>query len=657
MKKKEECKKHMPINNTMLESMLILFPFAVAMILVFLRKETPRRILAYGGCGIIIATVLTFTVRFFDTGAQASQILKSTPVVDKIMLAVEIFLMILIVVLSFKHKKYYVSLLSISQTLLVVWLELCHPSKPKFHLLTDRLTVIMCLIIGIVGCLICIYALGYMRRYHHHHTEYKDRRTFFFPMLFVFIGAMFGLVLSDNLIWIYFFWEITSVSSFLLIGYTKTKEAINNSFRALWMNLLGGLGFAIAIVIAHLKFHIVNLSELLTKIHDSVSSAEYNVLVLIVILLAFAGLTKSAQMPFSKWLLGAMVAPTPTSALLHSATMVKAGVYLLLRLAPALNGNVAGIMVSYIGGITFLITSMIAITQSDAKKVLAYSTISNLGIITACAGCGTEATVWAGILLMIFHAVSKSMLFQAVGAIENARGSRDIEDMHGLIKMLPELAVIMIIGICAMFLAPFGMLVSKWAALKSFIDSGNIILVCFICFGSATTMVYWTKWLCKVLACTPHTKHYDDITTGGQWFSLKIHAVLTVVLCALFPIIAKKVLEPLIERMFHLETTSVLALSDMIIIVIMLIIIFTVPLISKFLSDHIKSENSLSYLGGINMGDNKTFEDSFHNNRKMYLSGWYMEGVFSNSKIWLPTSFVCTTIILITIAMAIGGAF
>ncbi len=644
----------MRINNTTLEATLILFPFLIAAIMHFLRKRNARRVVAYTGCGIVIASVIAFAVQFFTSGAQGIFTLKSTPIIDKAMLIVEILLMLLIVFLSFKHKKYYVSLLSISQTALIVWLEICHPSQEKFHLLTDKLSVIMCLVIGIVGCLICIYAIGYMRKYHHHHTEYKDRRTFFFPMLFVFIGAMFGLVLSDNLIWMYFFWEITSISSFLLIGYTKTKEAIHNSFRALWMNLLGGLGFAIAIVIAHLGFHIVNLSDLLTMFN---SSDKQNILVVIVILLAFAGLTKSAQMPFSKWLLGAMVAPTPTSALLHSATMVKAGVYLLIRLAPAMHGNVAGTMVAYIGGITFLVTSMIAITESDAKKVLAYSTISNLGIITACAGCGTQATVWAAILLMLFHAVSKSMLFQAVGAIENARGSRDIEDMHGLIKMLPSLAVIMIIGICAMFLAPFGMLVSKWAALKSFIDSNNIILVCFICFGSATTMVYWTKWLCKILACAPHSTHYDDITTKGQWFSLKAHAVMTLALCASFPFIALYVLEPLIGRMFHVEAVSVLAFSDMIIVVIMLIIIFAIPFISKFLADHIKAQNSINYLGGINTGDNKTFEDSFHNNKKLYLSGWYMEGMFSGSKMWLPSSFVCAALILITIAMAVGGAF
>ena len=157
-----------------------------------------------------------------------------------------------------------------------------------------------------------------------------------------------------------------------------------------------------------------------------------------VALIAFAALTKSAQMPFSKWLLGAMVAPTPSSALLHSATMVKAGIYILFRLAPAMTNTVTGNMISFIGGFTFFVASLIAIAQSDGKKVLAFSTISNLGLMVACAGVGESETLWAGIFLMIFHAVSKSLLFQDIGATENAMHSRDIEDMHGLLYRLPR---------------------------------------------------------------------------------------------------------------------------------------------------------------------------------------------------------------------------
>ena len=141
---------------------------------------------------------------------------------------------------------------------------------------------------------------------------------------------------------------------------------MDNSFRALWMNLLGGLGFAVAIVYSVTQLNIINIQDL---VDFAVSGDEGAALAVIpVVFLAFAGLTKSAQLPFSGWLLGAMVAPTPTSALLHSATMVKAGVYLLIRLAPALQGNTAGLMVTTVGGFTFLMTSVLAISQDDGKK-------------------------------------------------------------------------------------------------------------------------------------------------------------------------------------------------------------------------------------------------------------------------------------------------
>jgi ech hydrogenase subunit A len=182
-------------------------------------------------------------------------------------------------------------------------------------------------------------------------------------------------------------------------------------------------------------------------------------------LLCFAGMTKSAQFPFSSWLLGAMVAPTPVSALLHSSTMVKAGVYLVLRMAPVITGSGVGLAVALIGSGTFLLTSIAAITANDAKKVLAYSTIANLGLIVLCGGIGTSAAIWAGVLLIIFHALAKCLLFLCVGIVEHKLHSRDIEAMSGLLLKLPRLGIMMLIGMAGMFLAPFGMLISKWAVL------------------------------------------------------------------------------------------------------------------------------------------------------------------------------------------------
>lgn len=631
---------------------LILFPFLTAAVLTITKNNTIRKAVVYTSAGCIMIGAVLFSVwQLTSFAGQVQPLLwnsHTTHIIDYIMMAIEAFLTIMVVCMSIKHKKILAPILAVGGTAVMLWLELSgRASIQANHMYCDWLTVVMFLIIAIVGSLICIYAVGYMNDYHHHHTEYKDRRTFFFPMLFVFLGAMFGLVVSANLIWIYFFWEITSISSFLLIGYTRTREAVNNSFRALWMNLLGGLGFAIGIVYCTTQLEIITLQQL-------VEYSNGTAVLIPVILIAFAALTKSAQLPFSKWLLGAMVAPTPTSALLHSATMVKAGVYMLLRLSPALHGNYAGMMVALIGGFTFLVASMLAITVSDGKKVLAYSTISNLGLITACAGVGTEETVWAAVLLLMFHAVSKSMMFQTVGAIENATGSRDIEDMHGLIMALPLLAFIMVIGIAGMFLAPFGMLISKWAALKAFIDAHNVFLILSIAFGSATTMLYWTKWLAKILACKAHSHVVDYKTSPGQWFSLIGHAIIMVALCLTLPFLSRLVVEPLLEQLYRVANVSVLRPEDLIIVVVMLVMIFVVPAISRLVVRNMKTTPNIEYMAGINTGDNRTFRDSFGNLRYNFLSNWYMVDYFGEHKIWKWVLAVSVGIIIIYLGLALG---
>ena len=156
-------------------------------------------------------------------------------------------------------------------------------------------------------------------------------------------------------------------------------------------------------------------------------------------------------------------------------------------------------MLMLIGGVSFLVTALIAISQSNAKKVLAYSTISNLGLIVACAGVNTYAAVWSALLLIIFHAVAKSLLFLCVGIIEYKLGSRDIEDMDYLIMRLPKLTAVMMIGMAGMFLAPFGMIISKFVTLKAFVDS-NPGMAIILAYGSAATVFFWTKWMGKIMS-------------------------------------------------------------------------------------------------------------------------------------------------------------
>jgi ech hydrogenase subunit A len=631
---------------------LIAFPFLAAFILAFMQKHRVfRSVFVFFCCAVLIAAVLYYSV----TGLILNQTLSFLPEthnLDLAMLVAEAGLMILIVGFAVKFRKYYVAVLSVVQTGLVIWLDLSGKNEVASapHIFSDKLTIMMCLIIGIIGTLICVYAVGYMKEYHEHHKEYKDRSAFFFAMLFVFLGAMFGLVFSNNLIWMYFFWEITSLCSFLLIGYTKTGEAMNNAFRALWMNLLGGLGFAIAIVFAALQYGVGDLQGFV-----ALGSGTQAILIPLA-LLAFAGLTKSAQLPFSSWLLGAMVAPTPTSALLHSATMVKAGVFLLIRLSPMFHGNLVGTMVTTIGGFTFLMTSMLAISQSDGKKVLAYSTISNLGLITACAGVGLHEAVWAGILLMLFHAVSKSLMFLSVGAVENSIGSRNIEDMHGLIVKLPGLAFIMITGIAGMFLAPFGMLISKWAALKAFVDSNSMLLVIFLVFGSATTLFYWTKWLGKLVAVLHNSARLHSKVGTSQWISLVSQATIMIGLCVLFPLISTNLVEPFLAEMFHSTLPAIISDGNMKIMLMMLFAIVILPIAVRFLTFAKKQKVVMSYMGGANSGDDRNFTDSFGENKEMYLANWYMEDYFGEKKLLLPSIILAAAIIAVLLGIVIGGA-
>ncbi len=458
------------------------------------------------------------------------------------------------------------------QSVMMLYFEMvyAHSVEVSSNLFIDEFSNILALIIGIIGSLICVYSLGYMKFFHEHHPEMPDKRTTFFFVMFVFIAAMFGLVFSNNIIWVYFFWEVTTLCSFLLIGYTKTEEATNNAFFALWMNLLGGIAFAGAIIyLAMFGNGIMGLSELL---------ASGKVIALIpAALIGFAGLTKAAQLPFSSWLVGAMVAPTPVSALLHSSTMVKAGVYIIVRLAPIFQSTFTGYMLAMVGALTFLIASGIAISQSNAKRVLAYSTIANLGLIVACAGIGTYEAIWAAILLIVFHAISKSLLFLSVGTVEHRIKSREIDDMNGLIVRMPKIAAMMVIGIAGMFLAPFGMLISKWAAIRAFIDAPyGFLFVIILAFGSAMTLFFWAKWMGKIIAVTSDSKNIEGEVDHSEWAALVSLAGLSLITTLVFPLISTKLLEPfLMENYGHVAQLSQ---DNIIIMILMLVLLIILPL-------------------------------------------------------------------------------
>jgi ech hydrogenase subunit A len=272
-------------------------------------------------------------------------------------------------------------------------------------------------------------------------------------------------------------------------------------------------------------------------------------------------------------------------------------------------------------------------------------------------------------MLIIFHAVTKSLLFLSVGTAEHNIGSRDIEDMDGLFGRMPRLAVFMIIGIAAMFLAPFGMLISKWAALQSFVDAGGIWVVLMVVFGSAVTVFYWGKWLGKLTAIVANRRNIQDKVHGEEWFVLMGHIVLVIVISLSFPLFSGNVIVPFITDVFSgLSDATATALSgdNMIIMVILVAVILMLPLL--FYGRTRKRIVPL-YMAGANEGDNLTFIGAMEKEVPVSLRNWYMEGIF-NEKLMnrigaittcfifaVSFSFVTSLALYVYRSLQGGGAF
>ena len=409
-------------------------------------------------------------------------------------LVIDIIILLYVIWRGVTARRFMSPVLAVMQICLLSYFEFNIKPHMNFDAIRiDNLSLILIMLASCIGPMILIFAMGYMRE-HEEHLEMSGSKIYYRPKFFAtimfFLFAMNILAMCNNVLWIYTFWEITTLCSFLLIQTDKTPKSIKNAFRTLDLNMLGGVALILGVTLAYSVTETLSLSEICSGHLLGVSG---NTMAFAVVLLCFAGFTKSAQFPFQSWLLGAMVAPTPVSALLHSSTMVKAGVYLVIRMAPLMADTMVGTMVAIAGGFTFCAASIIAISQSNGKKVLAYSTIANLGLIICCAGLGTQASVAAAVLLMIFHAVSKGMLFLAVGTIEQKIDSRDIEDMQGLLKIMPFTTFILAVGIISMLLPPFGVLLTKWIAIEASVF--NPIVMILIILGSAFTVVFWAKWI------------------------------------------------------------------------------------------------------------------------------------------------------------------
>jgi multicomponent Na+:H+ antiporter subunit A len=294
----------------------------------------------------------------------------------------------------------------------------------------DGLSTLFATLIASVGTLIVVYAAKYL--------EHHPQRARFPVVLFAFMGSMLGLVLSDNLIALFVFWELTGFTSYLLIGFDHDRpEARRAATQALLVTAGGGLALLAAAILLVQTGGSAQLSEL-TVSGPLTSDPLYGSIAALILLAAF---TKSAQFPFHFWLPNAMQAPTPVSAYLHSATMVKAGVYLVARMTPIVGGTMLWTgTIAIVGAITMVIGAVRAVMETDLKRVLAYSTISALGILMLLFALGTPLATTAGLTYLLAHACYKGALFLVAGAVEHETGTRDVSVLAGLRRAMPKTA-------------------------------------------------------------------------------------------------------------------------------------------------------------------------------------------------------------------------
>ncbi len=292
----------------------------------------------------------------------------------------------------------------------------------------DGLGLLFAVLISGIGCFITIYASGYLK-------GNQDLGRFYF-WLFVFMTAMIGLVLADNLILLFVFWELTSLSSFFLIGFKHDEPRSRDAaLQALLVTGLGGLAMLAGFVMLGEACATYEISSIISMDNLIRESSLYIPALLLILIGAF---TKSAQFPFHFWLPNAMEAPTPVSAYLHSATMVKAGIYLMARLLPVLGGTPEWqTIVMVIGAITTAVGAYLAISQTDLKRLLAYSTVSALGTMTLLLGMGDNLAIKAAIAFIFAHALYKGALFMIAGAVDHETGTRDIQILGGLRHAMP----------------------------------------------------------------------------------------------------------------------------------------------------------------------------------------------------------------------------
>ncbi len=436
-----------------------------------------------------------------------------------------------------------------------------------FDLYVDGLSLLFALLITGIGMLVVLYSIYYL-------SDKGEKLNNFYVYLLLFMGAMLGVVLSDNLIVLYVFWEMTSISSALLISYWFHREkSIYGAQKSMFITVFGGLSMLGGFSLIYVMTGTFSIREIIANV-DLVTGSVYFIPAMILVLLG--AFTKSAQFPFHIWLPDAMEAPTPVSAYLHSATMVKAGIYLVARVTPIFGGGPEWFWIITLAGLTTLIWGSVqAVRQKDLKAILAFSTVSQLGMIMSLLGAGSAAyyfndgdnllyttAILAAVFHLINHATFKGGLFMAAGIVDHQTGTRDIRNLGGLMTFMPITGTISLIGLAAMAgIPPLNGFLSKELFFTGMLNASDYGIFNLDTWGLLLPAIAWIASVFTFLYCTilffktfrgkfqPEKLKVDKVREASFGMLLGPIVLITlVVLFGLFPnILAYNVIEPAMQ--------------------------------------------------------------------------------------------------------------
>jgi len=364
-----------------------------------------------------------------------------------------------------------------------VYLNVELPIGLNFGLYADSLALFMALTSSFIGLVILVYSLGYLKHYGNQNEYYM--------MVVLFIGAMMGIVLTTSLVFLYMFWEISAVCCWRLIGFYREKEFVRRANKAFLITAGGALLMLAGFVMIYQQYGTMDLMLLKGRAIPDAA----------VVLILFGILSKSATLPLHSWLPDAGIAPSPVTSLLHAAVLVKIGVYVYARLF-IVNFTIGGFWhtaIPVVAAVSALLTAGAAIVEMDIKRIIAYSTVSQIGFIILGLSVGGELAVAGGILYILFHAISKAGLFLCAGIVEHNCETKDLRKLGGLAKTMPVTAVCFFLcAFSVMGIPPFGGFFCKYMVVNGAVEAGHPWIALVFLAGAVMTVIYLLRAFTKV---------------------------------------------------------------------------------------------------------------------------------------------------------------